>query len=208
MKKFKKIIAMCLTAAMALSMMSVGAFAADNSINVSSFSLAKATGFTMNNAEDPYDAFPEIGSTVTLEDENGNEYTAIVGGYVEAVKDDSIANRRWASSLFNDVEIPRNIDGNQGVQVGLTYTAGINDQYACFSTSDWNAYLHRLNFSVTEQVGSTNYVYYGYVESEGNYICPQLECVNGRRYSYRFSSEQSTNSQATCDLQLFSGYTE
>ena len=37
MKKFKKIIAMCMTAAMALSMMSVGAFAAETEVTMSEF---------------------------------------------------------------------------------------------------------------------------------------------------------------------------
>lgn len=207
MLKSKKVISMLLVAIIFL-IGYASVFAEENFIrlkdldNLQKVVMTKVENITDDS--DPYAMFPEIGSEVTLYDENGEPFTATVGGYVEAIVTDPTIKPAWISNWFTNVNIPRNIDGNQGVQIGLDYIATIYDQYAGFSTKNWNAYLNRLNFSVTERIGNTSTVYYGYVTSPGDVIVPGLSLIQGRSYSYRFSSEQTHNYQSMCDIQLFS----
>ncbi|MBQ3545553.1 MAG: hypothetical protein IJA34_11315 [Lachnospiraceae bacterium] len=74
MKKFKKLIAMCLTAAMALSMMSIGAFAATESAEPTSYTTEDGITVTL------YD--PDITVEFTEKTNNGITRASSITGYV------------------------------------------------------------------------------------------------------------------------------
>lgn len=197
--KLKKIITMGVAAMMTVSAISTSAFAVEESVIPTKASLGLIS----------MDQLPEIGTTVSFIDENGVAQEATVAGYLDIQKmDENSPMPIWHSEVFDDVEIPRDIDGNQGVIVGKWYSASTSDNYGYFTTSDWNAYLHTLNFSLTERYLTNNgykyNIYYGNIEEEGSYSIGGVRLVSGRSYAYTFSSQQNTNSQATCDLELYS----
>ncbi|MDO5399121.1 MAG: hypothetical protein Q4G33_14480 [bacterium] len=201
MKRFslKKIAMMSLAAMMAVSAISMTAFAEET----------VAMTLLSSYVNDLNDTLPEIGSTVTFTDADGIEQQATVAGYLDI--NEVSANEpmpMWDSNWMEDVEIPRNIDGHQGAQIGLWYSPKTTENYAKLSTRNWNAHLNTLNVSLTEKyLTSSGYkynIYVGAIESPSTYTITGVRLTAGRSYAYTFSSQQNSNSQAECDLRLFS----
>lgn len=191
MKKFKKVVAMCLTAAMALSMMSVGVFAMD----ARCISNPMSANYILN------DNTPEIGTVITYTNDEGVEKTAVITEIVELVPVNEGISLAWASTVFEEVEIPKNITGNEGVQIGGSYAASLSDNYAYVSTANWNAYLNKLNIALIDETTGT--VTWGYAPSEGTYYI-NYRLTAGNTYHYKFSAEQSGTQTCLADIQLFS----
>lgn len=196
MKIFKKMLAMGLAAMTAVSAMGISA-AAEEDVTDSAQCL---DGTTINNIAINTNT-PDIGTVITYINDDGVEKTAVIVEIVEAVPVNSGISLAWSSKTYENVEIPKNVTGNEGVQVGSTYTASLSDDYAYVTTSNWNAYLNKLNIALIDETTGT--ATWGSVSSEGSYYV-NYRLTAGNKYSYKFSAEQSGTQQCTADIQLWS----
>ncbi len=196
MKIFKKMLAMGLAAMTAVSAMGISA-AAEEDVTDSAQCL---DGTTINNIAINTNT-PDIGTVITYINDDGVEKTAVIVEIVEAVPVNSGISLAWSSKTYENVEIPKNVTGNEGVQVGSTYTASLSDDYAYVTTSNWNAYLNKLNIALIDETTGT--ATWGSVSAEGSYYV-NYRLTAGNKYSYKFSAEQSGTQQCTADIQLWS----
>lgn len=191
MKKFKKVMAMSLAAMAVVSAMSMTASAED----LTNSAQCVKGGMAINPNT------PEIGTVITYTNDEGIEKTAVIDEIVELVPVNPGISLAWSSRTYEGVAIPKNITGNEGVQLGPTYTASLTDNYAYVTTSNWNAYLNKLNIALIDETEGN--VKWGYASAEGTYYI-NYRLIAGNKYSYKFSAEQSGNQQCTADIQMWS----
>ena len=190
MKKFKKIIAMGCAAVMAFSAMSISAFADNNletDINDSNIAKTEVQSYV-----------PKLGDKITYVDEDGVEKEAVITEINEPKPIENMIEPYWYSGWFTNVEIQKNVTGNEGTQIGGTYFATTSDVYACFRTKNWCGYLNALNYALIDTDDNT--VQWNTVRNIGTYMI-KVPTI-GHRYIYKFSGESATNKTLTCDLCL------
>ena len=108
---------------------------------------------------------------------------------------------RWGVETFYAARIPKNITGNEGVQIGDYYVnIGTPNNQACFGVHNWSSNLTKINIGLMD--GTAGRVYTSQVSREGNYEIPYSLQVHA--YAYVFSGNTTNSLAGAADVTLWS----
>lgn len=185
MKKFKKIIAMGCAAVMAVSVMSISAFAADTN------DMGKIASLNMKSSDTVMDATRE---TITGELPNGLKYT--VRPMTEQEKINLNSNiSTYSFSWTGNVTVPiSNADGTNGAQLGYDFIIA-PDTIAVISVG---ALPKTTMPTINVGAAATNGMWTDWIPGvEGNSIVTLEPGVNYTNYSYRVKVSTSEANSRT-----------
>lgn len=196
MKKFKKIIAMCLTAVMALSMMSVGAFASETEMVTE----------TVNTYVEDENGNIDLISVEVEVDKNANKEEKneayMRAAYYAAYGEEMPQPKARATYYFGDFYVGvnnSNAGGTNGTAIGTVSALGTNGFAILISESD-NLLTYNLSFENVSNyltwydtglqlnVGATIYFANG---KRSNATGDRFVYTQGNRYTIRVSGQKA-----------------